>query len=222
VPPTYVPGSTWRRAFVMPSVVCIHGQALTDAATHFAATCEIAPRSLEIGRRVVHAIEQKFLGVEVYTMTRRSNVSRSSSDQSGVEPSVVGQPKGFISPVMDAAEVSLDLHTLLVRHPAATFFLRMEGDAMHGASLHSGDLLVVDRSLRPLRNRLVVAVVDDEFLVRRYLPYASGNGCALVAAHPNVAPIHVRGEDCAVIWGVVTYVIHRASACCTSSIPRQQ
>jgi DNA polymerase V len=138
-----------------------------------------------------------------------------------MEPSTLGHAKGFASPVVDAAEVSLDLHTLLVRHPAATFFLRMEGSAMCGASVHSGDLLVVDRSLRPLRNRLVVAVVEDEFLGRRYLPYASGNGCALVAAHPNMAPIHVRGEDGSVIWGVVTYVIHRVSACCTSAIPHR-
>src|SRR5690349_7785244 len=145
-------------------------------------------------------------------MTRQANLTRPASERRGLESSVVGRSRGFASPVMDAAEVSLDLHDLLVRHPAATFFLRMGGDAMREASVHSGDLLVVDRSLRPVRNHLVVAVVDDAFLVRRYLPYASGRGCALVAAHPNVAPIHVRSEDGVVIWDVVVYVIHRATA----------
>lgn len=145
-------------------------------------------------------------------MTQRANLDQPASVRRGMESSVVGRSRGFASPVMDAAEVSLDLHTLLVRHPAATFFLRMEGDAMRGEGVHSGDLLVVDRSLRPTRNHLVVAVLEDEFLVRRYLPYASGQGCALVAAHPNVAPIHVSGGDGVVIWGVVVYVIHRASA----------
>lgn len=156
-------------------------------------------------------------------VTRPANLFRPSSTRRELDPSTFGRPTGFASPVMDAAEMSLDLHTLLVRHPAATFFLRMEGNAMCAASIHAGDLLVVDRSLRPVRNHLVVAVVEDAFLVRRYLPYASGNGCALVAAHPNVAPIHVRGEQGAAIWGVVTYVIHRASAsangCCTPSSP---
>lgn len=144
-------------------------------------------------------------------MTRQVNLARPASERRGVESSVIGRSRGFASPVMDAAEVSLDLHTLLVRHPAATFFLRMEGDAMREAGVHSGDLLVVDRSLRPVRNHIVVAVAEDAFLVRRYLPYASGNGCALAAAHPNVAPIHIRSEDGVVIWGVVVYVIHRVS-----------
>lgn len=69
---------------------------------------------------------------------------------------------GFPSPAEEVAEASLDLHALLVRRPAATFFLRMRGDAMRRAGVYEGDLLVVDRSLRPTPGRLVVLATTGE------------------------------------------------------------
>ncbi len=126
---------------------------------------------------------------------------------------------GFPSPAEDVAEASLDLHALLVRRPAATFFLRMRGEAMRGAGLFDGDLLVVDRSLRPVAGRLVVLALAGELLVRRCLrvPARGGKGGALVIAIPGGALTPLPLGDAtdpsqALIWGVVTYVIHQADA----------
>lgn len=121
---------------------------------------------------------------------------------------------GFPSPAEDVAEASLDLQALVVRRPAATFFLRMRGEAMRGAGVFDGDLLVVDRSLRPTPRRLLVLVVGGELLVRRYLRSVASRGVLFVAAGDGVSeavPLGDEGEPAsAVLWGVVTYVIHRA------------
>lgn len=58
-------------------------------------------------------------------------------------------PAGFPSPADEYAESPLDLNTYLVRNRTATFFFRVSGDSMTGASIHDGDLLVVDRSIEP-------------------------------------------------------------------------
>src|SRR5471030_2397814 len=75
-------------------------------------------------------------------------------------------PAGFPSPADDYIERSLDLNEHLIRHPAATFFVRASGDSMTG-SIHSGDLLVVDRSLEAADGSVVIAVIDGELTVKR-------------------------------------------------------
>lgn len=76
-------------------------------------------------------------------------------------------PRGFAAVARDHAAAALDLHELIVVHPAATFFMRMRGDAMTPL-IHAGDLLVVDRSLTPRPGRIVVASVDGRWLTRRW------------------------------------------------------
>lgn len=76
-------------------------------------------------------------------------------------------PAGFPSPADDYVEDMLDLERLLVKHPAATFYLRVSGDSMSGAAIMSGDILVVDRSLEPRDGRIVVASIDSELTVKR-------------------------------------------------------
>lgn len=137
---------------------------------------------------------------------------------------------GFPSPAEDVAESSLDLQALMVRRPAATFFLRMRGEAMRGAGVFAGDLLVVDRSLRPTARRLIVLAVDGALLVRRYLREVASRGVLFIAAGDGVSEAvsldagagDDAGDDVGddagddidashvVVWGVVTYVIHRA------------
>ena len=70
---------------------------------------------------------------------------------------------GFPSPADDYLEENLDLNKYLVKHPIATFFVRVTGDSMIGAGIHSGDILIVDRSLEADNRRVVIAVVDGEF-----------------------------------------------------------
>ncbi len=71
-------------------------------------------------------------------------------------------PAGFPSPAADYEEGKLDLNRHLIRNPAATFFVRVTGDSMVKAGIHSGDLLVVDRSIEPRDKNVVIAVVNGE------------------------------------------------------------
>lgn len=117
-------------------------------------------------------------------------------------------PAGFPSPAEGYLDDALDLNQLLVAHPAATFFVRVQGESMKEANIYSGDVLVVDRSLAPKNRDIVVAVLNGEFTVKRI----SKRGEQLFLASENraFAPIEVReGEDFQV-WGVVTYVIHKS------------
>lgn len=114
---------------------------------------------------------------------------------------------GFPSPADDYMEGRLDLNTHLVKHPAATFFVRVTGDSMLGAGIHPGDLLVVDRSLAPVDRKVVIAVIDGELTVKRI---RMKNGMIrLVPENSAYPPIEIHREMNFEVWGVVTSVIHR-------------
>lgn len=118
-----------------------------------------------------------------------------------------GVVAGFPSSADDYLERQLDLHELMVEHPEATFFVRVEGDSMIGAGMHSGDILVVDRSLTARDGKIVVALVGGEFTVKRLK--IKGKRVHLIAENPRYAPIEITEEIDFQVWGVVTYVIHR-------------
>ena len=111
---------------------------------------------------------------------------------------------GFPSPAEDWLEDKLDLNRLLIQRPAATFFVRVEGDSMLGAGIHPGDLLVVDRSLTATDGRIVLAVLDGEFTVKRL----RRNPDRLVAANKKFPDMLITEDRCFEVWGVVTNVIH--------------
>jgi DNA polymerase V len=113
---------------------------------------------------------------------------------------------GFPSPADDYLEGTLDLNEHLIRRPAATFFLRVLGDSMTGAGIHSGDLLIVDRSMHPANGRIVIAVVDGELTVKR-LSRRRGR-VRLMPENPRYRPIDIRDGQDLQIWGVVLHVIH--------------
>ena len=128
-------------------------------------------------------------------------------------PSLVPRPllasrveAGFPSPADDYVERTLDLNEEFITHPAATFFLRAGGRSMEGAGIHDGDLLIVDRSIGPGPNMVVVAVVDGEFTVKRLR--RSGEDFVLAAEHPRYPPIPVGPDTEVQIWGVAIHVIH--------------
>ncbi len=113
---------------------------------------------------------------------------------------------GFPSPADDYMEKTMDLNEHLVRHPSATFFVRVSGDSMKDAGIHHGDLLVVDRSIEPVEGKVVIAVMNGELVVKRLI---RRNGILFLAAeNANYPPIEVRDELDFLIWGVVTHVIH--------------
>lgn len=115
---------------------------------------------------------------------------------------------GFPSPAEDYIEEQLDINELVVQHPAATFFVRVQGDSMRDANIHSGDILVVDRSLNPTSGKIVVAVINGDFTVKRLL-IEKGN-IYLMPENPKFPRIKVSDTDFQ-IWGVVTYIIHKTS-----------
>ena len=114
---------------------------------------------------------------------------------------------GFPSPADDHLERDLDLHELLISHPAATYYVRLSGDSMKDAGLYDGDILVVDRSLEPAHGNIVVAVVDGEFTVKRL--YRRGGQIQLKPENALYPPIVITEERELVIWGVVTGSVRR-------------
>ncbi|SEM71196.1 LexA family protein [Halomonas caseinilytica] len=112
---------------------------------------------------------------------------------------------GFPSPAENYAERTLDLNECLVKHPAATFFMRVEGHSMQAHSIHHGDILVVDRAVSACFGHIVVAPIDGEILVKR-LEQRHGRAF-LCSGHPDHAPIPIN-ERSLQIWGVVRSVIH--------------
>ncbi len=115
---------------------------------------------------------------------------------------------GFPSPADDYIEKRLDLNELVVRHPAATFYVKVEGESMRGAGIHTGDILVVDRSLTASTGKIVIAILDGEFTVKRLV--LKGKKIILQPENPDYQPIEIQDEDDFQVWGVVTYVIHKA------------
>ncbi len=115
-------------------------------------------------------------------------------------------PAGFPSPAADYEEGKLDLNRHLIRNPAATFFVRVTGDSMLKAGIHSGDLLVVDRSIEPRDKNVVIAVINGELTVKRIR--IRRNKVTLVAENDAYRSQEIDEEMEFEVWGVVTNVIH--------------
>ena len=113
---------------------------------------------------------------------------------------------GFPSPADDYIEKTLDLNELLVQRPAATFFVRAEGESMLGAGIHPNDILVVDRSLEPVTGKIIICALNGELTVKRLK--SERDVIVLGAENPAYPDIVVQDGMDMVIWGVVTNVIH--------------
>ena len=109
---------------------------------------------------------------------------------------------GFPSPAEDYLDGPLDFNELLVVNPAATFAVRLAGESMIGAGLFPGDIAVVDRSVAPTNNCIVLALLDGEFTVKRYR--RRGATVILAPENSNFAPITIAEDRAFEIWGVVT------------------
>jgi len=114
---------------------------------------------------------------------------------------------GFPSPADDHLERKLDLNEHLIKHPTATFFVKVNGNSMIGAGIHDGDLLIVDKALTAQKNDVVLAVVEGNFTVKRLLKKQSKT--YLMPENSDYQPIEITAEMEASIWGVVTNVIHK-------------
>ena len=121
---------------------------------------------------------------------------------------------GFPSPAEQYQEPPLDLNELLVKRPAATFFVRVQGDSMIGEGIHDGDLLVVDRSLRPASGDVIIACVDGDFTVKTYRRVkrdegrGMGDEIRLEPANPDFPVIVLKCGQELDYFGKVTACIH--------------
>jgi DNA polymerase V len=113
---------------------------------------------------------------------------------------------GFPAPTEDYIEGRIDLNRHLIKHPEATFLVRVTGYSMIDAGIHPGDFLIVDRSLEPTNNKVVIAVVNGELTVKR-IRKAKGK-LFLMPENDSYEPIQIYAEMEFHIWGVVTSVIH--------------
>jgi DNA polymerase V len=113
---------------------------------------------------------------------------------------------GFPSPAEDDMSDKLDLNELLIKRPAATFFLRVCGSSMIKAGIHHNDILIVDRSLEPADGKIVIASVNGELTVKRLC--IEGKKIQLRAENDAFKPIDISDGMELHIWGVVTNVIH--------------
>ena len=113
---------------------------------------------------------------------------------------------GFPSPAADYVEGKLDLNRYLIKNPPATFFVRVTGDSMIGAGIHSEDLLIVDRSLEAKNNNVIIAALDGELTVKRIR--LRGGKITLVPENKNYSARKIEGDMEFEVWGIVTNVIH--------------
>ena len=120
-------------------------------------------------------------------------------------------PAGFPSPAADYIEEKIDLNQLLVKTPAATFFVKVEGESMIEAFIPPKALLVVDRSVSPVNGDIIVAVINGEFTVKRLLQTHAGT--FLTPENKKYKPIRIEDDMDFMVWGVVSKIIIDPKAC---------
>ena len=117
---------------------------------------------------------------------------------------------GFPSPATDYMENKLDLNEYLIKHPAATFIVKAKGFSMTNAGIISGDLLIIDRSITPKNNNIVIASIFGDLTVKKLQKKESS--LFLLSANSDYPSIEVKEEMECFIWGVVTYIIHESNS----------
>ncbi|MFN8251005.1 MAG: translesion error-prone DNA polymerase V autoproteolytic subunit [Ferruginibacter sp.] len=112
---------------------------------------------------------------------------------------------GFGAAADDYSERGIDLNEQLIMNKPATFFMRVSGNSMINAGIYDGDIVIVDKSVKPQNGKIVIAVIDGEMVIRRY--EQTLNRLRLIPETPKLSPIEISEfSDCR-IWGVVTCVI---------------
>ena len=114
---------------------------------------------------------------------------------------------GFPSPATDYIEEDVDLNIHLIKNVPATFIIRVQGKSMTDAGIYDGDLLVVDKSLKPKNFSTVIANIHDELVVKNFVKTKDEQ--FLTSGSKKIEDkIIINNESDIFIWGVVTYVIH--------------
>lgn len=113
---------------------------------------------------------------------------------------------GFGAAADDYAERGIDLNERLISNKPATFFFRMKGDAMQNAGIFDQDILIVDRSLKLMNGKVIIAILNGDLLVRRF--HKNFSSAFLIPENDRYKTINLAEFSDFSLWGVVTYVIH--------------
>lgn len=118
-----------------------------------------------------------------------------------------GVHAGFPSPADDFLDGVLDLNDLVIKHPEATFFARVEGDSMQDEGIVEGNILVVDKAETPRDGSLAVSYIDGEFTLKRVR--MEKDRILLVPANPKYKTIEVTEDNDFAVWGVVKWILKK-------------
>lgn len=114
---------------------------------------------------------------------------------------------GFPSPAEDHQVERIELMAQLVKHPQATFYVRIQGDSMRDAGILDGSVVLVDKAIKPRHGQIVIAVVDGDFTCKRL--YQRGTSIRLKAENPAYPDIVPKEAQTLEVWGVVVATIHQ-------------
>ena len=114
---------------------------------------------------------------------------------------------GFPSPATDYIEEDVDLNVHLIKNVPATFIIRVQGKSMMDVGIYDGDLLVVDKSLKPKNFSTVIANVHDELVVKSFVK-EKDEQFLTSGSKRTEDKIIINSDSDVFVWGVVTYVIH--------------
>ncbi len=121
--------------------------------------------------------------------------------------SAISAAAGFPSPAENYIEERLDLNKYLIKNTESTFFVKVSGESMINVGIYNNDILVVDKGITPCNKSIVVASLDGELIIKRFLKDQFGN-CYLKSENANYPKIRLNSDIDTTIWGVATYVIH--------------
>ena len=116
-------------------------------------------------------------------------------------------PAGFPSPADDFLEFDLSLDKKLIKHPSATFFVRVSGNSMINAKIFDGSILLVDRAEEIKNGDIVLVVIDGDFTVKRYKKL--GENIFLYPENKNMSPIKIIKNSESYVWGKVMWSFNR-------------
>ena len=122
--------------------------------------------------------------------------------------SILTVTAGFPSPAENYIEEKLNLDKHLIKNKESTFFVRVSGDSMINVGIFDNDILVVDRSLVPVRQSIVIASIDGELVVKKLVKDRIKKYFYLKSENKNYPDIRLNSNSDTIIWGIVTYTIH--------------
>ena len=145
-------------------------------------------------------MEKKKVCLEIYSCDSSMHIELLYAD--------CGIRAGFPNPAQDFMDLSIDLNTELIKHPSATFYGRVVGDSLKDAGIEEGDILIIDKSIKPREGDMAVCFVDGEFTLK--IIKFEKKTIWLLPANTDYQPIKITEENDFMIWGVVTYTIKKS------------